>query len=182
MLGLDQRNDAFVAGELAWQSKVEGEAARMSAFKDQALGLMAFWRFAFMKPKSPAIQLAHSLGEYFGLSGLSPELQDRQVAFIGDRGPGQIPFLVLLPPNNLWALVKTKGYLNITAFTTHYEDDANANRLWMLGVAGDQLSDVNVPRLLALPHFVTDFIVSTGHCLPHMLRKRITEHNDGKES
>ena len=46
------------AGELAWQARVEGGAARGAVFKEQALGSISFLGFAFMKPKSPAIQIA----------------------------------------------------------------------------------------------------------------------------
>ena len=72
--------------------------------------------------------------------------------------------------------------MNTAAFTAYYEGDANANKLWSPGATGVQLTEVCVPRLLALPHFLTDFILETGHCLPHMLRKQIAEHIDWDDS
>jgi hypothetical protein len=156
-LGLIRRDDGTVAGELSWQARVEGDAARVAVFREQALGLMAFHAFAFMKPKSPAIHIAHSMGKYFGLSGLSPELQDRQVAFIEDRGGGRTPFPVLLSPNNSWVWVKTRAFMNTAAFGTFYEDEGNANKLWTTGVDDALLTDVCIPCLLALPHFLVDY-------------------------
>jgi hypothetical protein len=134
-LGLVRHDDGTIAGKLTWQAKVEGDAAQVAAFKEQALGLMAFRGFAFMKPKPPVIQVAHSLGMYFGMSGRSPKLQDRQVAFSGDRGPGRLPFPVLLPPNNSWSWVKARAYFNTVTFTEFYEDEASGNQMWTPGVA-----------------------------------------------
>ncbi len=60
------------------------------------------------------------------------------------------------------------------AASTAYYDNA--------GVAAALLTEVSVPWLLALPHFLTDYILATDHCLPHMLQKFITEHIDGEDS
>ena len=72
--------------------------------------------------------------------------------------------------------------MNTAAFTTHYDDDLNSNKLWTSVVAGAQLTEVCVPRLLALPHFLTDYLMEVEHCLPHMLRKWIAEHINGDDS
>ena len=72
--------------------------------------------------------------------------------------------------------------MNIVAFRAFYSDDTNANKLWTPGQHDAQLVDVMLLCMLALPHFLTDFIVDTGHCLPHVLHKKLTEHIDGEES
>ncbi len=41
--------------------------------------------FAFMKGKSPAIHMAHSIGAFYGLSGMAIEVQGKQIAFVGDK-------------------------------------------------------------------------------------------------
>jgi hypothetical protein len=59
------RNDAAtIARELDWQGRVEGNAARSNAFRDQALSQTTFRAFAFMKGKSPVVHMAHSIGKF----------------------------------------------------------------------------------------------------------------------
>lgn len=79
------RADAHVQRELSWQRDVKGDTTKVTAFKMQVVGLQNFRAFLYMKPKSPLVQMAHSIGQYYGFSGLAPELQDRHIAFIGDR-------------------------------------------------------------------------------------------------
>ncbi len=72
--------------------------------------------------------------------------------------------------------------MNTAAYGAHYDDDSNIHKLWTPGVPDAAMSNVTLPRMLALPHFLTDFVVERGHCLPHMLRSRVTAHIDSEES
>ncbi len=93
---------ATIERELNWQSRVEGDAAKVTAFKEQVMNQHAFRAFAFMKGKSPAIHMAHSIGAFYGLSGMAIKVQGKQIAFVGDRINGRQPIPFILPPQNSW--------------------------------------------------------------------------------
>jgi hypothetical protein len=56
------RDDATIKKELDWQGRVEGNTTKSAAFCDQALNQHTFGAFAFMKGKSPVVNMAHSVG------------------------------------------------------------------------------------------------------------------------
>jgi hypothetical protein len=68
------------------ENNIGGDATKAAAFRDQALGQQAFRAFAFMKSRSPVIHMAHSVGTFFGMSGMVTNVQGKQIAFVGDRG------------------------------------------------------------------------------------------------
>ena len=82
-----------------------------------------------MKGKSPVVHMAHSIGQFFGMSGLAPDVQGKYIGFIGDRGNGRYPISFLLPPQNAWAWAKVKYLNNTVAFDEHFEDTAVWDKL-----------------------------------------------------
>jgi hypothetical protein len=114
-----RHHGATIKRELDWQGRVEGNAARSNAFRDQALSQTTFRAFAFMKGKSPVVHMAHSIGHFFGMSGLALDVQGKHIGFIGDQVRGRHPVLFTLPPQNMWAWQKAK-YVNNTATFTAY--------------------------------------------------------------
>jgi hypothetical protein len=58
------------------------------AFKESTISQNSFRDFAFMKGKSPAVNVVHSIGQFFGLLGLAVDVQGKFIGFIGDRGNG----------------------------------------------------------------------------------------------
>jgi hypothetical protein len=179
------RNDTTtIERELDWQGRVDGDAAKCTSFKDQCLSQSTFRAFAFMKGKSPVVHMAHSIGQFFGMSGLALDVQGKQIGFIRDRMNGRCPVPFILPPVNTWSWQKTQ-YVNDTArFTTHYESMENADKRWSPRVGeGEQgVIEAPLPRLLALPKFVAQFLCGQGGtCLPHKLRTHICDRIDSGE-
>ncbi len=80
----------------------EGDGAKVTAFKAQVVGLQSVWMFAFMRPKPPLVHFSHTFGQYFGFLRLAPKLQDKFIAFIGDKTMEDNPTPVVLPPKNAW--------------------------------------------------------------------------------
>ncbi len=81
------RNDmATIEQELDWQGRVESDATKCSTFRDQALNQTTFRAFAFMKSKSPVVHMAHSIGQFFGMTGLALDIQGKHIDLIGGRG------------------------------------------------------------------------------------------------
>jgi hypothetical protein len=140
-----------------------------------------FRTFAFMKGKSPVVHMAHSIGQFFGMSGLALDVQGKVIGFIGDRGNGRYPFPFLLPPQNTWTWAKTKYLNNLGAFEDHFNDPAAGDKLWNMDTADDTLTEKLLPCLLALPTFVAEFInAQGGACLTHKLYTFIKDHiNEG---
>jgi len=95
--------DAVIGRELEWQSRVKGDQAKGNAFCNQAVNQTTFRAFAFMKGCSPVVHMAHSVGQFFGMSGLAAEVQGKYIGFIGDQGNGQYPIPFIPPPQNTWA-------------------------------------------------------------------------------
>jgi hypothetical protein len=154
-----RHSDNTIKQELEWQARVGGDYTKTAAFKDQVLNQQGFRAFAFMKGKLPAIHMAHSVGAFYGLSGMATDVQGKQIAFVGDRGYGQQPTPFILPPQKSW------------------------DKLWTTGAAEEDLVEIQLPRLLALPTFVAEFVAQQGGaCLPHTLRTFVTTHLDGGTS
>ena len=176
------RNDAFIERKLGWQSRVEGDTNKCTAFRDQAINQTKLLAFAFMKGKSPVVHMAHSIGQFFGMSGLAVDVQSKYIGFIGDRGNGRYPIPFLLPPQNAWAWAKVKYLNNMVAFDEHFDDASIWDKLWTPGVAEITLKEKLLPRLLALPTFVAEFINSQGGaCLPHKLCSFVQDYiNNGE--
>ncbi len=85
-----RHDNAIIKWELDWQARVEGNTGKSTAFRDQALNQQVFRTFAFMKGKLLVVHMAHSVGTFFGMSGLATyvQVQGKYIRFIGDRGNG----------------------------------------------------------------------------------------------
>jgi hypothetical protein len=175
-------NDTTIKRELEWQGCVGGDPAKLSAFKDQVLNQQVLCAFAFMKGKLPAIHLAHSIGAFFGLSGMATDVQGKQIAFVGDRSHCRQPIPFILPPQNSWTWARVRYLANTTQYLEHYAQEAHRDKLWTTGAGEDDLVEIQLPRLLLLPTLVAEFVVQQGGaCLPHTLRAFVTDYiNSGK--
>jgi hypothetical protein len=103
-----RNNNATIKRELDQQGRVEGDATKSASFHDQALNQTTFRALTFMKGKSPVVHMVHSVGQFFGMSGLVLDMQGKHIGFIGDRGNGRHPILFLLPPLKYLDVAKNK--------------------------------------------------------------------------
>jgi hypothetical protein len=170
---------ATIVSELEWQGRVEGDAAKCTAFKDQCLSQSNFWAFAFMKGRSPVVHMAQSIGQFFGMSRLALDVQGKHSGFIGDRVHGRYPIPFLLPPQNAWMWQKTKYVKNTARFTGHHERVENRDKLWATGEGDPDIIEAALPRLLALPMFLAKLLCKQGGtCLPYKLQNYIRDRID----
>ncbi len=121
--------DATIEKELGWQARVGGDATKAAAFRDQALGQQAFRAFAFMKGRSPVIHMAHSVGTFFGMSGMATDVKGKQIAFVGDWGNGCHPVPFILPPQNSWTWAKVRYLRDTARFGESYQHADNQDKL-----------------------------------------------------
>jgi hypothetical protein len=77
--------------------------------------------FAFMKPKSPVIHVAHSMRMFFGLSGLGTDFQNKQIAFVGNRAQGRFPIPFILQPTNSWTWITANILQETSRFKAYYK-------------------------------------------------------------
>jgi hypothetical protein len=183
LLDATNRANGMLTRELEWQNRVGGDPTQAVAFKDQVLNQQAFRAFASMKGKSPAIHLAHSIGVFFGLSGMATDIQGKQVAFVGDRGNSRQPIPFVLPPQNLWTWARARYLANMVQFLQHYALDKNQDKLWAMGAGEADLTEILLPRLLSLPMIAAKFVVQQGgSCLPHTFWAFLMDHIEGETS
>ncbi len=110
-------------------------------------------------------------------------MQGKQIDFVEDWGNGRHPVPFILPPQTLWAWLKTKYLQNTASFIAYYNNEANRDKLWVTGAQDNELTEMPLPRLLTLPTFVTEFLGKQGgSCLPHKLQKFVKDYIDGGES
>ena len=132
-----------------------------------------------MKGKSPAIHMAHSIGSFFGLSGLANDVQGKQIVFVGDRVQGRQPLPFILPPQNAWTWARVRYVADGARCAEHYRDEDNKGKLWTTGAGENDLTEKQLPRLLALPTVVAEFVAKQGRsCLPHTMMAFINSHVD----
>ncbi len=95
-----------------------------------------------MKGKSPAIHMAHSVGAFYGLSGMATDVQGKQIGFVGDRGHGRQPTPFILLPQNSWTWAQVKYLANTTRYVDHYSQDINRDKLWTTGAMEEDLVEI----------------------------------------
>ena len=76
---INRNNDAVIERKLDWQGNIEEEYNKIADFRNQAISQTTFRAFAFMKGKSPAVHMAHSVGQFFGMSGLAVDVQGKLI-------------------------------------------------------------------------------------------------------
>ena len=175
------QEDETIRHELDWQSKVEEDQAKSNAFCNQVVNQTTLQAFAFMKGKSPVVHMPHSVGQFFGMSGLVTEVQGKYIGHIGDRGNGRYPVPFILPTQNTWVWPWVKHVTNKAVFENHFVDKNNWEHLWTTGANKnkDNLTEKLLPQLLALPSFFAEYIQTQGGtCLPHSLYLYIREPLD----
>jgi hypothetical protein len=135
-----QIKNATIKKELDWQARVGGDSTKAPAFRDQALGQQTFRAFAFMNRKSPAVLMAHSVGAFFGMSGLATDVQGKQIAFVGDRGNGRQPIPFILPPQNSWTWARIRYLSDTVRFSEYYRQVDTQDKLWTTGAPDNKLT------------------------------------------
>jgi len=111
---------------------------------------------------------------------MAADVQGQYVGFIGDRGNGRHPVPFILPPQNAWAWTKLKFLNERNNFENHFEERGNWDQLWTTGADDDTLTEKTLPRLLALPSFIAEYIQAQGGtCLPYHLYVYIRDHLNG---
>jgi hypothetical protein len=117
------------------------------------------------------------------MSGLAIDVQGKCIGFVGDRGHGRNPVPFILPTQNTWVWAKVNALTDTARFTAYYEDPDHNDKFWIHGAQANELTEVTLPRMLALPTCIAEFVnAQGGGCLPHKLRTFVKERIDGGAS
>ena len=119
-----------------------------------------------MKGKSPTVHMVHSVGQFYGMSGLAIDVQGKCIGFVGDRGHGRNPVPFILPTQNTWVWAKVNALTDTASFTAYYEDPDHEDKFWIHGAQANELTEVTLPRMLALPTCVAEFVNAQGGGVP----------------
>ena len=167
--GWNYRDETTVGVELQWQRVVNGETARNDAFTERVLGLQEFKAFAFMKAGSPWVQIGHGFGKFYSIYGTVPELDGKVLMFVGDRGWTRDPVAVQPPVQNTWKWISVNVVNDTDAIMAAAQGDGG-NGLWQSGGGNNQVEEVKVPYILALPGVLMEYVYDKGgQCRPHEL-------------
>ncbi len=115
-----------------------------------------------MMGKLPVVHMAHLIGTFFGMSGLVTEVQGKHIAFVGDHSNRCYPVPFILPPQNAWVWMKAKYLRDTVRFGTFNDNKDNKDKLWLTGASKAELTETPLPRLLALPTIVAEFLRKLG--------------------
>jgi hypothetical protein len=87
---------------LQWQRDVNGETAKIAAFKAEVGSLLGFQAVLMMREGTAMVTLIHLTAKYFSISLATSRYQGRYIGFVGDRLPTREPGPVLLPASKGW--------------------------------------------------------------------------------
>ena len=89
---------------------------------------------------------------------------------------------MVLPPDKAWKWATVKAKMNTVSFLDFYSQRENKTSLWTTGATGVELREVQLPRMLALPHILTLSLHTRRVCLPHDLRRAAMELLENENS
>jgi hypothetical protein len=180
-LGQAINDPTMIRWTLLWQQEVEGENAKIIAFKAEVGSLLGFQAFLMMREGTAMVTLMHSMAKYFSISSATSRYQGRYIGFVGDRLPMREPGPVLLPASKGWDWVKKSVRENLEAMEQVYSGGANNGKLWVPTRDGTKV-ELHVPRLLVLPPLFVKLIRDTGKALmPHELWSLVRAYADTQD-
>jgi hypothetical protein len=139
--------------DLKWQKEVDGDAQKISQFKEVVGGLEDFRTYLFMKPGSAFITVLHSPMKFVAISKATQHLQGRFVGFVGNRLSTKDPISIVLPQQKTWSWETKTVLSDAVALMTHYDEDpTRRGKLWTPDQADSAgWTTMKAPLLLAIP-------------------------------
>jgi hypothetical protein len=144
-----RRQTQTLTSELNWQAQINGDAAKITAFKETVVEQQKLMAFIFMRVDSPTVTLVHGVSKYCSFNTAIPmAIQGKIIAFVGDRTERSNPVPILLPQSKAWEWKQAEISMDIDAMTAHYTGNPDKwGKLWTPAQDADN-EEVQVPRLL----------------------------------
>ena len=90
--------DADTSRSLRWQQNVNGDAAKIAAWKVEATALPGLQFFAYMQPGEAFLVVGHTLSTIYSTTTDIASYHGKVVLFTGDRTATRECIPVVLPP------------------------------------------------------------------------------------
>jgi hypothetical protein len=116
---------------LQLQKDVNGDAARINAFKAEVGSLLTCQAFLMMREGSAMVTVLHSPAKYFAITAVTSRYQGRFINFVGNRLPMRETGLVLIQATKGWEWVKKPIRANGDVLTQAYVQPDAYGKLWM---------------------------------------------------
>ena len=170
---------ASMAQDLMWQRAVEGDAGKITQWKEVMGSLQEFKAYLFIKQGTCFATVLHSPMKFAAINPSTAHLQGRVIGFVGDRTATREPTPILLPTNKTWQWVKESVFTDGTALIKHFDDDpTRIGTLWKGEGATDSTKrELQAPRLISIPLWLLEQIKHEGRALmPYEVLRFIMTH------
>ena len=116
--------------------------------------------FVCMTEGSPVVNVLHSVAKYFHIAS-SESINNKVIAFAGDRTEFQDPYPVKLPPESAWVWKEVEVCLDAATARSYYEAHGRSDVCWLPNELANK-ERVSLPRMLFLPTVLASFVMSKG--------------------
>jgi len=121
---------AAVLREFQWQEDATGNTKVAESFRDQVTaGSLRLCVFVYMIEDSAMVNFLHSVAKYYDIES-GADVNNKFVAFIGDRTKKRDPNPAILQPQNAWNWKEFDVSLDPAVAEAWYNDPNNAKTLW----------------------------------------------------
>lgn len=170
--------DADTSRSLRWQQNVNGDAAKIAAWKLEATALPGLQFFAYMQPGEAFLVVGHTLSTIYSTTTDIASYHGKVVLFTGDRTATRECVPVVLPPQSAFAWKKCRVIDDRSKLAEWYADNpAEYGNLWDPTGQDGTRTELLVPRMLALPLWAAKLYHNfNGAVMPHELLAAIEQH------
>jgi hypothetical protein len=150
------QSTAAVLREFQWQEDATGNTKVAESFRDQVTaGSSRLCVFIYMIEGSALVNFLHSVAKYYDIES-GADVNNKFVAFIGDRTKKRDPNPAILQSQNAWVWKEFNVSLDPAVAEAWYNDPNNAKTLWRQPQATVKQW---FPRMLFLPTLLVAFVV-----------------------
>jgi hypothetical protein len=111
-----------------------------------------------MTEGSPIVNLLHSVAKSFHVASRE-SINNKVIAFAGDRTEFQEPYPIKLPPENAWGWKEVKVCIDEATARLWYESHQRSDVCWMPNDLANK-EKVSLPRMLFLPTVLASFVMN----------------------
>jgi hypothetical protein len=170
--------DADTSRSLRWQQNVNGDTAKIAAWKLEATALPGLQFFAYMQPGEAFLVVGHTMSTIYSTTTDIASYHGKVVLFTGDRTSTRECVPVILPPQSAFAWKKCRVVDDRAKLAEWYADNPEEyGNLWDPTEQDGTRTELLVPKMLALPLWAAKLYHNfNGAVMPHELLAAIEQH------
>jgi hypothetical protein len=145
--------------EFGWQQGAGASTAAANKFRGEIITSPPYLCvFVCMTEGSPFVNVLHSVAKYFHIAS-SESINNKVIAFAGDRTEFQEPYPVKLPPESAWVWKEVDVCLDAATAGSWYEAHGRSDVCWLPNDLANK-QRMSLPRMLFLPTVLASFAMS----------------------